>query len=133
MPILSEVCDLIVKHAGGVTFEPYVTYLRNQAYQMATLRKLCQRESFRDALDALHSNPISGKHSINSFLALPMQRLTRLKLLVEVIRRLQDTIVEDAAKADFAKRPLKVPTDRQRENVQLALGELCRVSIGHVN
>ncbi|KAF8570335.1 hypothetical protein P879_04574, partial [Paragonimus westermani] len=127
MPVLSEVCDLIVKHAGGVNFEPYITYLRNQAYQMETLRKLCQRESFRTTLEALHSNPISGKNSLSSFLALPMQRLTRLKLLVEVIRRLQDAVLRDATEPGVVNRPHRVPTDRERENVQLALCELSRL------
>ncbi|KAA3681368.1 uncharacterized protein DEA37_0005120, partial [Paragonimus westermani] len=127
MPVLSEVCDLIVKHAGGVNFEPYITYLRNQAYQMETLRKLCQRESFRTTLEALHSNPVSGKNSLSSFLALPMQRLTRLKLLVEVIRRLQDAVLRDATEPGIVNRPHRVPTDRERENVQLALCELSRL------
>ncbi|VDP90849.1 unnamed protein product [Echinostoma caproni] len=128
-PIVNEVCDLIVKHAGGANFEPYITYLRNQAYQLATLRNLCQRESFRSALETLHANPISGKNSLSSFLALPMQRLTRLKLLVEVIRRLQDAVLRDAAEADAGKgvRPYRIPTDRERENVQLALCELSRL------
>ncbi|TGZ63535.1 hypothetical protein CRM22_006871 [Opisthorchis felineus] len=127
MPILNEVCDLIVKHAGGANFEPYITYLRNQAYQMETLRKLCQRDSFRSTLETLHSHPVSGKNSLGSFLALPMQRLTRLKLLVEVIRRLQDSVIQEAS--DPAKRnsPYRIPTDRERENVQLALRELSRL------
>ncbi|TNN15801.1 Ephexin-1 [Schistosoma japonicum] len=127
MPILNEVCDLIVKHAGGVNFEPYITYLRNQTYQMATLRKLCKRDSFRSALDNLHAHPKSGKNMINSFLALPMQRLTRLKLLVEVIRRLQDAVIRDSKDKTLEKRPFRVPSDRERENVQLALRELDRL------
>ncbi|CAH8674036.1 unnamed protein product [Schistosoma bovis] len=127
MPILNEVCDLIVKHAGGVNFEPYITYLRNQTYQMATLRNLCQRENFRSALDNLHAHPISGKNTINSFLALPMQRLTRLKLLVEVIRRLQDAVVRDSKDKTLEKHPFRVPSVRERENVQLALRELNRL------
>ncbi|CAH8872753.1 unnamed protein product [Trichobilharzia szidati] len=127
MPILNEVCDLIVKHAGGVNFEPYITYLRNQTYQMDTLRTLCQRESFREALERLHSHPRSGKNLITSFLALPMQRLTRLKLLVEVIRRLQDAVIRDSMDKTLEKRPFRVPSDRERENVQLALRELNRL------
>lgn len=60
-----------------------------------------------------------------------MQRLTRLKLLVEVIRRLQDAVIRDASEAEAGKcpRPHRIPTDRERENVQLALCELSRVSI----
>ncbi|CAH8666663.1 unnamed protein product [Heterobilharzia americana] len=127
MPILNEVCDLIVKHAGGVNFEPYITYLRNQTYQMATLRKLCKRDSFRAALENLHAHPRSGKNLITSFLALPMQRLTRLKLLVEVIRRLQDAVIRDSMDKTLEKRPFRVPSDRERENVQLALRELNRL------
>ncbi|OON14123.1 hypothetical protein X801_10087 [Opisthorchis viverrini] len=127
MPILNEVCDLIVKHAGGANFEPYITYLRNQAYQMETLRKLCQRDSFRSTLETLHAHPISGKNSLGSFLALPMQRLTRLKLLVEVIRRLQDSVIQEASDPAQRKSPYRVPTDRERENVQLALRELSRL------
>ncbi|CAL8072703.1 unnamed protein product [Calicophoron daubneyi] len=126
-PILREVCDLVVKHAGGANFEPYITYLRNQTYQMATLRKLCQRESFRNVLENLRTYPVCGRNSLGSFLALPMQRLTRLKLLVEVIRRLQEAVIRDASDPSNKKRPNHVPTDRERENVQLALNELSRL------
>lgn len=102
----------------------------------------------------LHSNPAVGKNHLDSFLVLPMQRLTRLKLLVEVIRKLQILVKEDEANeeetattasttgstetmtpvgTEASKQLLKLRrmkiTPNQQENAALALRELKRVRI----
>ncbi|VDM19167.1 unnamed protein product [Hydatigera taeniaeformis] len=138
-PLLSEVSDLIVKHAGSVQFEPYLTYLRNQTYQVAAYRRLNRREDFQKAIARMHAHPAVGKNRLDSFLALPMQRLTRLKLLVEVIQKLQMAVVNDAEERVVTGstetmtpgecevfRRMKI-TPQQLENSSIALKELKRL------
>ncbi|VDK33150.1 unnamed protein product [Dibothriocephalus latus] len=72
---------------------------------------------------------------------MPMQRLTRLKLLVEVIQKLQQCVLRDAeasqgtgstdtvsARTDIAKTQIPI-TKEQQDTVQIALRELKRVSL----
>ncbi|VDK37852.1 unnamed protein product [Taenia asiatica] len=138
-PLLSEVSDLIVKHAGSVQFEPYLTYLRNQTYQVAAYRRLNRREDFQKAIARMHAHPAVGKNRLDSFLALPMQRLTRLKLLVEVIQKLQMAVASDAEERIVTGstetmtpggceglRKMKI-TSQQLENSSIALRELKRL------
>ncbi|KAM7542900.1 hypothetical protein Aperf_G00000004460 [Anoplocephala perfoliata] len=138
-PLLIEVCDLIVKHAGSVQFEPYLTYLRNQTYQVAAYRRLLQREDFQKAIARMHAHPAVGKNHLDSFLALPMQRLTRLKLLVEVIQKLQSVVAREAEERAAAGStetmtpgacenvPKMKITEEQLENASIALRELKRL------
>lgn len=99
-----------------------------------------QREDFQKAIARLHAHPTVGKNYLDSFLALPMQRLTRLKLLVEVIQKLQLSVTKDAEEnpisgstetmtpaSERAKR--MTITAEQREHVSIALKELKRVSL----
>ncbi|VDN95891.1 unnamed protein product [Rodentolepis nana] len=138
-PLLNEVCDLIVKHAGSVQFDPYLTYLRNQTYQVAAYRRLNLREDFQKAIARMHAHPEVGKNRLDSFLALPMQRLTRLKLLVEVIQKLQSEVAMEAEKRAVAgstetmtpgvcdsPRRMKI-TKEHLENTSIALRELKRL------
>ncbi|CDI97021.1 guanine nucleotide exchange factor [Echinococcus multilocularis] len=138
-PLLSEVSDLIVKHAGSVQFEPYLTYLRNQTYQVAAYRRLNRREDFQKAIARMHAHPEVGKNRLDSFLALPMQRLTRLKLLVEVIQKLQMAVISDSEEDAVTgstetmtpggcegSRRMKI-TPQQLENSSIALRELKRL------
>lgn len=87
----------------------------------------------------MHAHPEVGKNRLDSFLALPMQRLTRLKLLVEVIHKLQSVVASDAEERAIAGstetmtpgaceniRRMKI-TKEQLENSSIALRELKRV------
>lgn len=89
----------------------------------------------------MHAHPAVGKNRLDSFLALPMQRLTRLKLLVEVIQRLQTVVASDAEERAVAgstetmtpgasdnSRRMKI-TKEQIENSSIALRELKRVRL----
>lgn len=89
-PILSDICDIVLQNAMNDDFQHYVTYLRNQQYQTQALRRLLENESFKQQLSKLESSPKCGKLALDSFLMLPMQRLTRLKLLVEAVSKLHN-------------------------------------------
>ncbi|XP_063771799.1 ephexin-1 isoform X2 [Pseudophryne corroboree] len=83
--VISDVCDIVYQHAVN-HFGVYVTYVCNQTYQERAYRKLLQeRPEFRDAVAHLETNPICRGLPFSSFLILPFQRITRLKLLVQNI------------------------------------------------
>ncbi|XP_053316065.1 ephexin-1 isoform X2 [Spea bombifrons] len=83
--VISDVCDIVYQHAAN-HFGVYVTYVCNQTYQERMYRKLLQeRTDFRDALGQLELDPVCRGLPFSSFLILPFQRITRLKLLVQNI------------------------------------------------
>ncbi|XP_075717436.1 ephexin-1 isoform X1 [Rhinoderma darwinii] len=83
--VISDVCDIVFKHAEN-HFGVYVTYVCNQTYQERAYRNLLQeRTEFREAVAHLETNPICRGLPFSSFLILPFQRITRLKLLVQNI------------------------------------------------
>ncbi|EUB59713.1 Rho guanine nucleotide exchange factor [Echinococcus granulosus] len=98
-----------------------------------------RREDFQKAIARMHAHPEVGKNRLDSFLALPMQRLTRLKLLVEVIQKLQMAVISDSEEDVVTgstetmtpgecegSRRMKI-TPQQLENSSIALRELKRL------
>ncbi|KAK3602432.1 hypothetical protein CHS0354_022219 [Potamilus streckersoni] len=82
--LLSDVCDIISKHAIR-NFECYVRYCSNQMYQDRAVSALRKEPIFSEALKRLEQNPDCQGLPMISFLLLPMQRITRLPLLVDAI------------------------------------------------
>ncbi|XP_063298449.1 ephexin-1 isoform X1 [Pelobates fuscus] len=83
--VISDVCDIVNRHAAN-HFGVYVTYVCNQTYQERAYRKLLQeRTEFREAVRHLEMDPVCRGLPFSSFLILPFQRITRLKLLVQNI------------------------------------------------
>ncbi|XP_037890438.1 ephexin-1 isoform X3 [Glossina fuscipes] len=67
-------------------FHVYIIFCENQGRMDRTLK--CLREAkglFSQNLDLLESNPTSCGLSLHSFLMLPMQRITRLPLLIDAV------------------------------------------------
>ncbi|XP_037374595.1 rho guanine nucleotide exchange factor 5 [Talpa occidentalis] len=92
-----QVCDVVLNHAPNFrrVYQPYVT---NQTYQERTFQKLLtSNSSFREVLEKLESDPICQRLSLKSFLILPFQRITRLKLLLQnILKRTQPGSSEEA-------------------------------------
>ncbi|XP_030071874.1 ephexin-1 isoform X4 [Microcaecilia unicolor] len=83
--VISDVCDIIYQHAVS-HFGVYITYVCNQTYQERTYRNLLQEKAvFREVISELELNPKCKGLPFSSFLILPFQRITRLKLLVQNI------------------------------------------------
>ncbi|KAE8604598.1 hypothetical protein XENTR_v10014751 [Xenopus tropicalis] len=83
--VISDVCDIVYEHAEK-HFVVYVTYVCNQTYQERAYRKLLQeRPEFRESVGHLETDPVCRGLPFSSFLILPFQRITRLKLLVQNI------------------------------------------------
>ncbi|XP_028035521.1 uncharacterized protein LOC114246952 isoform X2 [Bombyx mandarina] len=82
--LLQGICD-IVRHHAEEHFQVYVKYCENQALMVKALQRLRERPAFATALKRLESHPACQSLSLHSFLMLPMQRVTRLPLLMDAV------------------------------------------------
>ncbi|MGH0138852.1 UNVERIFIED_CONTAM: hypothetical protein FKN15_027053 [Acipenser sinensis] len=102
--VIDDVSDIVEKHAMS-TFDPYVKYCSNEVYQQRTLQKLLNKNpSFKEVLSRIESNPDCRNLPMISFLILPMQRVTRLPLLMDTI--CQKT-TKDSHKYELCKSAFK--------------------------
>nr|XP_030709956.1 rho guanine nucleotide exchange factor 5 isoform X4 [Globicephala melas] len=92
-----QVCDVVLSHAPNFR-RVYLPYVTNQTYQERTFQSLLSsNSSFREVLEKLESDPICQRLSLKSFLILPFQRITRLKLLLQnILKRTQPGSSEEA-------------------------------------
>ncbi|XP_053356022.1 rho guanine nucleotide exchange factor 26-like [Clarias gariepinus] len=83
--VIDDVSDIVLRHAQA-NFEPYVTYCSNEVYQQRTFQKLVnKRSTFKEVLSRIEAHPDCRNLPMISFLILPMQRVTRLPLLMDTI------------------------------------------------
>ncbi|XP_028911387.1 rho guanine nucleotide exchange factor 15 [Ornithorhynchus anatinus] len=86
-PHIADVCDVVLSHAQG-PFSVYVDYVRNQQYQEETYSRLMETNSrFSAELARLQNLPLCQRLPLPSFLLLPFQRITRLRMLLQNILR----------------------------------------------
>ncbi|XP_006863471.1 PREDICTED: rho guanine nucleotide exchange factor 15 [Chrysochloris asiatica] len=84
-PHISDLCDVVHAHAVG-PFSVYVDYVRNQQYQEETYSRLLDTNiRFSAELQRLQSLPKCERLPLPSFLLLPFQRITRLRMLLQNI------------------------------------------------
>ncbi|KAJ7990556.1 hypothetical protein DPEC_G00301620 [Dallia pectoralis] len=104
---ISEVCDIVYQHAVK-HFHVFITYVINQVYQEKNYRRILQgNQSFREAMAQLENQPTVRGLSFTSFLILPFQRITRLKLLVQNILKKAEEKSEREANAIKAHQQLE--------------------------
>ncbi|XP_072944408.1 uncharacterized protein [Epargyreus clarus] len=84
--LLAGICDIVRRHATR-RFHAYVKYCEHQALMVRTLQRLRDRPAFANALKRMESQPACQSLSLHSFLLLPMQRVTRLPLLLDAVLR----------------------------------------------
>lgn len=83
--IISDICDIIHYHAQH-HFPAYIDYVRNQIYQEKTYSNLMQTNTqFATVITRLQESPICQRLPFMSFMLLPFQRITRIKMLIENI------------------------------------------------
>ncbi|XP_044288662.1 rho guanine nucleotide exchange factor 26 isoform X2 [Varanus komodoensis] len=101
---IDDISDIVEKHTTS-TFDPYVKYCTNEVYQQRTLQKLlATNPTFKEVLSRIESQEECRNLPMISFLILPMQRVTRLPLLMDTI--CQKT-PKDSPKYEVCKRALK--------------------------
>ncbi|XP_073671805.1 rho guanine nucleotide exchange factor 26-like isoform X1 [Paramisgurnus dabryanus] len=82
---IDDISDIVIRHAQ-TNFDPYVTYCSNEVYQQRTLQKLLNKSvSFKEVLTRIEAHTDCRNLPMISFLILPMQRVTRLPLLMDTI------------------------------------------------
>ncbi|PWA30875.1 hypothetical protein CCH79_00010604 [Gambusia affinis] len=83
--VIRDISDIVQNHAAH-HFAPYIVYCSNETFQQRTLQKLLNNNSaFKDTLKEIERNSECGGLPMFSFLILPMQRVTRLPLLLDTI------------------------------------------------
>uniref|UniRef100_A0A8C6WKJ7 Si:ch73-15b2.5 n=1 Tax=Neogobius melanostomus TaxID=47308 RepID=A0A8C6WKJ7_9GOBI len=84
----SQVGDVVLRHCPAF-HRLYVSYVTNMMYQEALIRQLQQQnKDFQSVLSKLERSPVCQRQNLKSFLVLPFQRITRIKLILETIFRL---------------------------------------------
>ncbi|XP_035237898.1 rho guanine nucleotide exchange factor 16 [Anguilla anguilla] len=89
-PLIKDISDIVLEHAT-THFQPYITYCSNETFQQRTLQKLLAGNAvFREVLKRIENSTECGGLPVISFLILPMQRVTRLPLLLDTISQKTD-------------------------------------------
>ncbi|XP_060794876.1 uncharacterized protein arhgef15b [Neoarius graeffei] len=102
--LLTDICDIINYHAQH-NFPAYIDYVRNQVYQEKTFSSLMQSNvGFATAITHLQEDHKCQRLPFSSFLLLPFQRITRIKILTENIlkRTAEGTKQEEMASKALA-------------------------------
>lgn len=94
--IFADICDIIHYHAQH-NFPAYVDYVRNQIYQEKTYTSLLKNNvQFAAVITRLQESPQCQRLPFMSFLLLPFQRITRLKMLIEnILKRTKEKTKEE--------------------------------------
>ncbi|XP_056156288.1 rho guanine nucleotide exchange factor 15 isoform X2 [Lampris incognitus] len=94
--VFSDICDIIHYHAQH-NFPAYIDYVRNQIYQDQTYTSLMKNNSeFATVITRLQESPQCQRLPFMSFLLLPFQRITRIKMLIEnILKRTKERTNEE--------------------------------------
>ncbi|XP_069467204.1 rho guanine nucleotide exchange factor 19-like [Ambystoma mexicanum] len=85
---LRGVGEIVLKHCPSF-HKVYVPYVTNQMYQERLMQQLMHGNlKFQHVLQKLEQQPLCQRQTLKSFLVLPFQRITRLKILMENVLKL---------------------------------------------
>lgn len=94
--VFSDICDIINYHAQH-NFPAYIDYVRNQIYQEKIFTELMKSNlQFSAVITRLQESPQCQRLPFMSFLLLPFQRITRIKMLIEnILKRTKEGAKEE--------------------------------------
>ncbi|XP_068443952.1 ephexin-1 [Clinocottus analis] len=94
--VFQDICDILHYHAQH-NFQAYIDYVRNQLYQEKTYTSLLKNNAqFATVIARLQESPQCQRLPFMSFLLLPFQRITRIKMLLEnILRRTKEKTKEE--------------------------------------
>ncbi|XP_051284832.1 rho guanine nucleotide exchange factor 15 [Dicentrarchus labrax] len=94
--VFPDICDIIHYHAQH-NFPAYIDYVRNQIYQEKTYTLLMKNNvQFATVITRLQESPQCQRLPFMSFLLLPFQRITRIKMLIEnILKRTKERTAEE--------------------------------------
>ncbi|KAM3621151.1 uncharacterized protein V6R79_006928 [Siganus canaliculatus] len=88
--LLSQVGDVVLQHCPEFR-KLYVPYVINMMYQEALINQLLeQNRDFLCMIKKLEGDPVCQRQSLKSFLVLPFQRITRIRLILESVLKLSE-------------------------------------------
>ncbi|CAJ1050594.1 rho guanine nucleotide exchange factor 19 isoform X1 [Xyrichtys novacula] len=88
--LMSQVGDIVLQHCPEF-HSLYVPYVINMMYQEALINQLLQQNrDFLNSIKKLEGDKVCQRQSLKSFLVLPFQRITRVKLILESILKLTE-------------------------------------------
>uniref|UniRef100_A0A3B3TWT8 Rho guanine nucleotide exchange factor 15b n=1 Tax=Poecilia latipinna TaxID=48699 RepID=A0A3B3TWT8_9TELE len=92
--VFPDICNILHYHAQH-NFSTYIDYVRNQTYQEKTYSRLIN-EQFAAVINRLQELPQCQRLPFISFLLLPFQRITRIKMLIEnILKRTKEGTPEE--------------------------------------
>ncbi|KAM9801266.1 LOW QUALITY PROTEIN: ephexin-1-like [Neosynchiropus ocellatus] len=116
--LITDVCDIVYFHAVE-HFSVFIKYVINQVYQEKNYRRILEgNQAFREAMATLENHPCVRGLSFTSFLILPFQRITRLKLLVQNILKKAEENSEREVNAIKAHQQLEQIVKECNEGVR---------------
>ncbi|XP_028833753.1 rho guanine nucleotide exchange factor 19-like isoform X2 [Denticeps clupeoides] len=116
-PLQFTVCDIIIHHCPMFRMV-YVPYLTNQSYQDKTYQRLMDENSgFKRCVEKLERSSVCQRLPLRSFLVLPFQRITRLKLLVQNIVKRTAPKTEDETQAIKAMKLLEKMIQESNDSI----------------
>ncbi|XP_060901603.1 ephexin-1 [Labrus mixtus] len=116
--LISDVCDIVSHHAAE-HFNVFIKYVINQVYQEKNYRRILEgNQAFREAMATLENHSRVRGLSFTSFLILPFQRITRLKLLIQNILKKAEENSEREANAIKAHQQLEQIVKECNEGVR---------------
>ncbi|KAM4714675.1 uncharacterized protein arhgef15b [Anableps anableps] len=94
--VFPDICNILHYHAQH-NFSTYIDYVRNQTYQEKTYSRLMKtNEQFATVINRLQERPQCQRLPFISFLLLPFQRITRIKMLIEnILKRTKEGTPEE--------------------------------------
>ncbi|XP_007254349.3 rho guanine nucleotide exchange factor 19 [Astyanax mexicanus] len=102
--VMSKVGDIVLNHRSAFR-RVYVPYVTNMMYQEALIAKLLlENKRFALTVKKLEKDPVCQRQTLKSFLVLPFQRITRLKLILENILKRTD---ERSADVSYLKQAIE--------------------------
>ncbi|RXN06815.1 rho guanine nucleotide exchange factor 15-like protein [Labeo rohita] len=109
--VISDLCDIIYEHSEN-HFSVFIDYVRNQQYQEKTYSRLMEsNRDFSLVMRRLESSPLCKRLPFTSFMLLPFQRITRIKILIQNIqkRTAKGTKEEETASKALASVSKAIP------------------------
>uniref|UniRef100_H3AXL6 DH domain-containing protein n=1 Tax=Latimeria chalumnae TaxID=7897 RepID=H3AXL6_LATCH len=102
---LTDIGDIVLKHCPSFA-KVYIPYVTNQMYQEQLIQQLVHENAkFLPVIRKLEEQSMCQRQLLKSFLILPFQRITRLKILLEKILKLT---LPDTAEFESIRSALKV-------------------------
>lgn len=116
--MLNDIYTVVHRHTLA-SFRVYIEYCSNQVHFHRTLQKLLvENKDFTDILIRFETSPECHGYSLQSFLTLPMQRVTRLPLLLQAIQRRLDIGTEEFSSCRVALSSLNQLVHECNEGVR---------------